>query len=102
MPLVAVLCGMVAAQAVLPGLRCVDLSGSSQSVKPTTQLCGTQQLTHGDRHVVGSFEFVSSHARPCRVSKKPGAREQQQLPDVEFEECVDPGVEVWITCCIVR
>ena len=82
MPLVAVLCGMVAAQAVLPGLRCVDLSGSSQSVKPTTQLCGTQQLTHGDRHVVGSFEFVSSHARPCRVSKKPVSYTHLTLPTI--------------------
>lgn len=85
--------GCGASRAARPQVRLV-CSQLVQVVKPTPQISIRQELVRVTTHILVACTFASSNARACRVSKKQGAHAQQQLPDVEFEECVDPGVEV--------
>jgi hypothetical protein len=85
-------------QAILPGLRYCD---PSLSLKINLLVCESR-ATQRSRLIIRPIKcgnvsfsdvFANSSNRPCRVSKRGGVSEQQ-LPDVEFEESVDPKVEV--------
>lgn len=84
---------MDGAQAVLPGLRCRAFPVCCPCVLSARPRPSIVKALEG---VILLCFLEESCDRQCRVGKRAGGHPRQQLPDVEFEEHVDPGVEVRI------